>query len=147
MHPARRYRNLTGSFNKYLQSLFPGIVFNFSEAEFDTANLSKWVQVEYISRTLDVKAVLIVQLSMFAKDDRFGTKVGELCDQVMDTLCGDQGSNDLRTIPVKDWFSTDVVKPQVSSLWVKPRQINKPVVDQYGVTMIAATVELRQARP
>jgi hypothetical protein len=141
------FRNVRGSFNKYLQKAFQNITFNFSESEFDTANLLKWVQVEYISRTLDVKSAVIVQLSFFAKGDRFGTIVEEICDQVMDTLCGDLGSNDLRTIPVLDWFSTEVVKPQVSSLWVKPRQVNKPVVDQYGVTMIAVTVELRQARP
>lgn len=147
MHAARRFRNVRASFNKYLETIFPTYIFNFSEAEFDTANLLKWVQIEYISRTLDVKAVLIVQLSMFAKDDRFGTKVEEICDQVMDVLCGETGSNDLRAIPVKDWFSTDVVKPQVSSVWVKPRQVNKPVVDQYGVTMIAVTIELKQARP
>jgi hypothetical protein len=140
-------RNIRGSFNKYLQAAFSTYTFNFSESEFDTANLKKWVQIEYISRTLDVKSSVIVQLSFFAKDDRFGTKVEEICDQVMDALCGETGSNDLRAIPVKDWFSTDVVKPQVSSVWVKPRQVNKPVVDQYGVTMIVVTLELKQARP
>lgn len=147
MHPSRRMRNVRGSFNKYLQSLFPTYTFNFSESEFDTANLQRWVQVEYISRTLDVKSSVIVQLTFFAKDDRFGTKVEEICDLVMDSLCNDAGSNDLKAIPVKDWFSVEVVKPQVSSVWVKPRQVNKPVVDQYGVTNIAVTIELRQARP
>ena len=147
MHPSRLNRNIRGSFNKYLKETFPNIVFNFGEAEFDTVNLTKWVQVDYLSRTLNVKPLLIVQLSMFAKDDRYGTKVEEICDQVMDQLYGDTGSNDLRAIPVKDWFETMGSEPtKIGAVLVNPRQANKPVLDRYGVTSISVTVELRQTR-
>lgn len=147
IHPSRINRNVRGSFNKYLQTTFPTIKFNFGESEFDTANLSKWVQIDYLSRTLNVKPLLIVQLSFFAKDDRYGTKVEEICDQVMDQLYGPTGSNDLKSIPIKDWFETEGAEPkQIGAVWVNPRQANKPVLDKYGVTSIAVTVELRQSR-
>jgi hypothetical protein len=147
MHPSRLNRNIRSSFNNYLKTTFPTITFNFSESEFDTANLIKWVQVDYLSRTLNVKPLLIVQLSFFAKDDRFGTKVEELCDQVLDKLYTQTGNNDLHAIPVKDWYETVGGAPvQIGALLVNPRQANKPVLDKYGVTSIAATVELRQTR-
>lgn len=147
IHPSRINRNVRSSFNKYLKDTFPTITFNFGESEFDTVNLTKWVQIDYLSRTLNVKPLLIVQLTFFAKDDRYGTKVEELCDQVMDQLYGPTGSNDLKSIPVKDYFETLDGTPQnIGSVWVNPRQANKPVLDKYGVTSIAVTVELRQSR-
>jgi hypothetical protein len=146
-HPSRINRNIRSSFNNYLKTSCPTITFNFSEAEFDTANISKWVQVDYLSRTLNVKPLLVVQLTFFAKEDRYGTKVEEICDQVMDKLYGATGSNDLRAIPVKDWFETlGGVPVQIGAVCVSPRQANKPVLDQYGVTSITTTVELRQSR-
>lgn len=147
MIPSRLNRNVRGSFNTFLKTTFPTITFNFSESEFDTANLNKWVQIDYLSRTLNVKPVLVVQLTFFAKDDRYGTKVEELCDQVMDALYSPTYNNDLKSIPVKDWFLTEGAQPvQIGALLVQPRQANKPVIDQYGVTSIAVTVELRQSR-
>ena len=147
MHPSRFNRNVRGSFNKYLKDTFPTFTFNFGESEFDTANLRRWVQVDYLSRTLNVKPLLIVQLTFFAKDDRYGAKVEEICDQVMDQLYGATGSNDLKSIPVKDYFETlGDVPVQIGSVWVNPRQANKPVLDRYGVTSIAVTIELRQSR-
>ena len=146
-HPSRINRNVRGSFNTYLKTTFPTVTFNFGESEFDTANLLKWVQVDYLSRTLNVKPLLIVQLSFFAKDDRYGTKVEELCDQIMDGLYGSTGSNDLKSIPVRDYFGTEGAEvKQIGSIWVNPRQANKPVLDRYGVTSIAVTIELRQSR-
>ena len=146
LHQSRINRNVRGSFNDYLRNTFPTVVFNFGEAEFDTANLTRWVQVDYLSRTLNVKPLLIVQLSFFAKDDRFGTKVEEICDQIMDALYSPAGNNDLRSIPVKDWFTTPGSAPQIGAVLVNPRQANKPVVDRYGVTSISTTIELRQSR-
>ena len=147
MHPSRLNRNIRSSFNNYLKTTFPNTIFNFSESEFDTANLTKWVQVDYLSRTLNVKPLLIVQLSFFAKDDRFGTKVEEICDQVMDKLYGSAGDINLHTVPVKDWFETEGAEvSQIGAVLVTPRQANKPVLDRYGVTSISVTVELRQSR-
>lgn len=147
MHPSRLNRNIRGSFNKYLKDSFPTVTFNFGESEFDTVNLTKWVQIDYLSRTLNVKPVLIVQLTFFAKDDRFGTKVEEICDQVMDKLYGSAGDINLFAVPVKDWFETEGAEVnQIGAVLVSPRQANKPVLDRYGVTSIAVTVELRQSR-
>jgi hypothetical protein len=147
MHPSRSGRNIRSSFNKYLTTTFPTIAFNFGESEFDTVNLTKWVQVDYLSRTLGVKGMLISQLTFFAKDDRFGTKVEELCDQIMDKLYGPDGSNDLFAVPIKDYFETmGGAIQQIGAICVRPRQANKPVLDRYGVTNISATIELRQSR-
>jgi hypothetical protein len=146
LHQSRVNRNVRSSFNDYLRNTFSSMSFNFSESEYDTANLSRWVQVDYLSRTLNVKPLLIVQLTFFAKDDRYGTKVEEICDQVMDALYSPAGNNDLRSIPVKDWFTTPGITPQIGAILVNPRQANKPVLDRYGVTSIAVTVELRQSR-
>ena len=145
-HPTRIFRNVRGSFNKYLQSAFPTLAFNFGEADFDTGNLSRWVSVEYISRTLNVKPSLIVQLTFFAKDDRFGSKAEDICDQILDSLYEDPANCDLKSIPVLDWLAPSTDKPMVGAMQVRPRQANKAVVDQYGVTNIAVTVELRQTR-
>ena len=144
MHPTRKTRNITGSFNKYLQAILPSVKFNFGEAEFETAPLNRWVQVDYISRTLSVKMDLICQLSFYAKDDRFGTKAEDLCDQVLDQLYNDPGDNNQKSIPMQDWF--DVSKPVVGGIWIRPRQVNKPVVDQYGVTNLVVTLELKISR-
>jgi len=146
LHASRINRNIRSSFNDYLRTTFPTVSFNFSESEFDTVNLSRWVQVDYLSRTLNVKPLLIVQLTFFAKDDRFGTKVEEICDQILDSLYSPAGNNDLRSIPVKDWFTTPGSTPQIGAILVNPRQANKPVVDRYGVTNITVTIELRQSR-
>lgn len=146
LHVSRINRNIRSSFNDYLRTTFPTVSFNFSEAEFDTVNLIKWVQVDYLSRTLNVKPLLIAQISFFAKDDRFGTKVEELCDQILDSLYSPAGNNDLRSIPVKDWFTTPGSTPQIGAILVNPRQANKPVIDRYGVTSISTTIELRQSR-
>lgn len=146
LHQSRVNRNVRSSFNDYLRTTFPTVSFNFSEAEFDTVNLLRWVQVDYLSRTLNVKPLLIVQLTFFAKNDRYGTKVEELCDQILDALYSPAGNNDLRSIPVKDWFSTPGSTPQIGAILVNPRQANKSIVDRYGVTNISVTIELRQSR-
>jgi len=146
LHQSRINRNIRSSFNDYLRTTFSAVSFNFGETEFDTVNLIRWVQVDYLSRTLSVKPLLIVQLTFFAKDDRFGTKVEEICDQILDALYSPAGNNDLRSIPVKDWFTTPGSTPQIGAILVNPRQANKPVVDRYGVTNITVTVELRQSR-
>ena len=146
LHQSRINRNIRSSFNDYLRTTFSAVSFNFGETEFDTVNLIRWVQVDYLSRTLSVKPLLIVQLTFFAKDDRFGTKVEEICDQILDALYSPAGNNDLRSIPVKDWFTTPGSTPQIGAILVNPRQANKPVVDRYGVTNIAVTIELRQSR-
>ena len=147
MNPIRLNRNIRASFNNYLKTTFPTITFNFGEAEFDTANLTRWVQVDYLSRTLNVKPELIVSLAMFAKSDRYGTKVEELCDQVLNALYGSFGDIDLKSIPIQDWFETEGAEVnQIGAILVKPRQANKPVLDRYGVTSISATIELRHSR-
>jgi hypothetical protein len=146
LHQSRINRNIRSSFNDYLRTTFSAVSFNFGETEFDTVNLIRWVQVDYLSRTLSVKPLLIVQLTFFAKDDRFGTKVEEICDQILDALYSPAGNNDLRSIPVKDWFTTPGSTPQIGAILVNPRQANKPVVDRYGVTNITVTIELRQSR-
>ena len=144
INPTRYFRNIKGSFNKFLGTSFPNTSFNFQDSEFTTGNINSWVQIDYLNRYADVKSLIIVQLTFFAKNDRYAVKAEELCDEVLNRLLVQEGRDGLQSIPVRDWFNTG--NPVIGALILKPKLINKPVIDQYGITNISTTIELRFVR-